>query len=490
MSTTGEILASTGLEDLRGMLAGLGESSEAVDSRIRQQVALLAFARRTNAQPALMVLVQDAIAMVAEVLRAHLYGVAEVKGSSLALDLTAVDRQGKAVDMVSHQSRLDPAISLAAYAVYSGCPVTTADLVSEERFTDLFLRKVGVVSALAVPLHLAGKSFGAFCVCTRTPRRFSLDELRFVETIGHLLAGAIARQKLEDDLRAARAWASVVAEMTSMPVLTLDAEGKILDMNAVCEQLSGLNLAEVRDKPLWAALVASEDVEAVQNVFRSAARGDLPAGFEATLACPQGRGQRITWSWRVLFDDRGQAERVILAGLPPSPSPGTGAQLRELQQYAAKASDAIAQLRTRVDDLVSTGSRAGTVAPLGLSHAAGADAVDEALRGLQPTDEKHPRELRRSPRLSFQYIQRIAPMFGNQLPPRKKFFDVECKDISAGGIAFFLDRAPDFDTLVVALGRPPGERFFSARVVRVAKTDHQGRTRYLVGCRFTGRVAI
>ncbi len=67
---------------------------------------------------------------------------------------------------------------------------------------------------------------------------------------------------------------------------------------------------------------------------------------------------------------------------------------------------------------------------------------------------------------------------------------MECEDISAGGIAFHLNRPPDFETLVVALGKPPQRSYVSARVVRCVATDRNGLHGCLVGCCFTGKVSL
>jgi hypothetical protein len=84
----------------------------------------------------------------------------------------------------------------------------------------------------------------------------------------------------------------------------------------------------------------------------------------------------------------------------------------------------------------------------------------------------------------------IAPIIAGVIPSHKNFFEVACRDISAGGIAFVLDNPPDFQSLVVALGNPPSVSYFSARVVRVADTVHEGKPAYLVGCQFTGRIHL
>jgi hypothetical protein len=96
-------------------------------------------------------------------------------------------------------------------------------------------------------------------------------------------------------------------------------------------------------------------------------------------------------------------------------------------------------------------------------------------------------ERRTSPRRAYPFVQKIAPWSGDAPPSPKQFFRVQCKDIAEGGIAFFMERLPDFENLVMALGHPPKLTYITARVVRVAGVQHNGRHQYLVGCRFTGR---
>ena len=100
------------------------------------------------------------------------------------------------------------------------------------------------------------------------------------------------------------------------------------------------------------------------------------------------------------------------------------------------------------------------------------------------------REQRSSFRNAYHYWQAIGPIYDGLLPSRHELFDVICEDLSAGGIAFHLDWAPDFQDLVVALGRPPALSHFTARVVRIMPKAHDGKQVYLVGCCFTGRIHL
>ena len=100
------------------------------------------------------------------------------------------------------------------------------------------------------------------------------------------------------------------------------------------------------------------------------------------------------------------------------------------------------------------------------------------------------KEHRSSPRHRFPYVQAVGPMIDGKVPPKDNFFSVRCKDLSGGGISIVLDNKPKFDHLVVALGVAPNLSHVTAKVVRVELFDDGGCTRYLVGCRFIGRVQL
>lgn len=121
--------------------------------------------------------------------------------------------------------------------------------------------------------------------------------------------------------------------------------------------------------------------------------------------------------------------------------------------------------------------------------AAGADEVLGDLGDLEKANGSG-KNRRSSKRLPFQHWQRIAPIYGGVLPTLQQFFKVECCDLSNGGVSLYVASRPLFNSLVVALGAPPDERFFTARVVRVTPQARDGREVYQLGCQFMGRVHL
>ncbi len=487
-SLTANTTAPPGAGQFRHILEGLQCNRQDLDSGGLRQAALLAFGRRANAQPPLGVLVQDALTLLAEVLRADLVGVADVVdgGTAVLLKVLRMGRSAGRAEPLLHKACMEPTASLAAYALTTASPVLSPDLGADTRFADAFLRRLKVASAVTIPIHVLGKPFGALAAYHTAPGGFTQEEAQFAESIAHLLATSIGQAKLQQELASQRALQTAIFNTVPALVLVLDNEGHVLEMNAPCREASGFMPSELRNRPFWQALVAPEEAEATRRAFLKAENHQPGASFEAILLSKDGTRRHVSWTLRAVAPEHQAQARYVLAGIDrarwavihqaPSPS----------RQCAAPAGS------------TAPPATAPAVAPLSLpvpespnrEHPESDTAVSGPSFGPRADPLPAGRERRTSPRKAYHYRQRIAPMVGGLLPPKRKFFEVQCRDISAGGFSFLLDRKPDFETLVVCLGRPPAETFFTARVVRCVEVQENGETWLLVGCRFTGRVQL
>ncbi|MEN6494190.1 MAG: PAS domain S-box protein [Thermoguttaceae bacterium] len=470
--------------DFHLILDGREPEQVSAEGLARQHAAMLAFGRRASSRPEIGVLMQDAMALVAEALETDLGGVSEVlaDGQTLSLKIAGTDRHGKLVCPTTHSTPLSAEVSMAGYALNAACPVVTPNLPCEKRFTDLVLRRLGVVSALCVPLTLGENAFGALGAYAKRERRFTQDDIQFTETIGHLLTASMARVRLESDARQRQASSSSILELVDSLVLILDLEGNLLDMNRASQRVTGFSVEEIRGKPLWQMLVAPEEADLIRGLLDTSKAGIRPCEFESSLLTKQGTRRRAIWAVKLIPAESGQPASLLMVGTDRTQQLELEAELQKARETAERATEMMEELRTSVNKAADL-----------------ATVLDPANVGQEIAVEQDPsvpvgptgRELRASPRLAYHYYQFIAPLYtGNRMPPRKEFFPVECRDLSAGGISFLLDRCPDFEYLVVALGRPPAETFFTAHVVRVAKEEKDGKTRFIVGCRFAGRVSL
>jgi len=186
------------------MSANVETQPKQLNALARQQAALLAFGRRSNARPELSVLMQDAVALVSEVLGADFSGVDRVIGGKLVRKVVPRNERGSAADPVTHESSLAAEDSIAGFALSEADSVVAVNVGSDKRFTDLFLRKLGVVGALCVPLHVGNKPFGALEIYSEKEREFTEEDAQFAETIAQLLTSSVGRIQAEEALWCSR----------------------------------------------------------------------------------------------------------------------------------------------------------------------------------------------------------------------------------------------------------------------------------------------
>lgn len=447
-----------------------------------QRQAVLAFGRRTNAQPPLSVLLQDAMALVGEILQAQLGGVGEVQGDSLLLTVTSRDHEGRPMTPGEHSCSVADPGSMAAFALKSGNVTVTDDIRKETRFRDDFLRSREVVGALTVPLHVNAKPFGVLGAYTNAPRQFSLDDITFAETIAHLLSASVARIKAEQKLQEVHEIKSSLLGMVDSMVMTLDMEGRVVDMNRACEELTKYRLEDICDRPFWKSMVSPDDAELVRLIFQSSRGSQVPSEFEGEVLTRDGSRRRVSWSLKVL--STGQVQTILVTGRDQTAQAEIKAELERVRSLTEETTATLNQLSVRLGKPLAATDAQAEPQELDVEILPDSEETPLVVATANGIDQ------RRSPRRAYRYRQGIAPMNGQQLPGPSGFFDVEFWDISSCGFSFFVDQLPKFDTLVAALGRPPALTHFSARVMRVARMTQNNATRYLVGCDFINRVYL
>ena len=125
---------------------------------------------------------------------------------------------------------------------------------------------------MTVPLHINGKPLGVLAVYTAIRREFSGDDVAFAETVSHLLSTSVAHIKVEEKLRETTEIQANLLGMVDSMVMTLDMDGRVVDMNRACEELTQFQLDDVRNKPFWHAMIAPDDADLVKLIFRELAR--------------------------------------------------------------------------------------------------------------------------------------------------------------------------------------------------------------------------
>ena len=171
----------------------------ALEIRARQQAALAGLSQRALEGAVLATLLNDAVRLVPEILGCEFCKVMELVPNGRALLLRAGTGWKKgAVGSVQVATGRQ---SQEGFTLLSNAPVIVEDLRSEKRFrSPPLLFASHVVSGLSVIIHGRRQPYGVLAAHTTRRRKFTNDDVHFLQSLANLLAAAIERRELEEEL--------------------------------------------------------------------------------------------------------------------------------------------------------------------------------------------------------------------------------------------------------------------------------------------------
>ena len=117
------------------------------------------------------------------------------------------------------------------------------------------------------------------------------------------------------------------------------------------------------------------------------------------------------------------------------------------------------------------------------------ESFEESIEEFVDAVASDGQDRRQSQRFAYTVVQNMAPYDGKKLPTSDMFRQVQCHDLSTGGISFIWPHDPEFEQVVIKLTAGQRTLYVVARVVSRRPLDESKR-RFLVGCRFLDRVRI
>ena len=170
--------------------------------RVRQQRAVAELGQRALASTNLALLMEDAVTIAAQVLEAELAGIFEMTPAKDSLRLTV--GVGWSAGLVGQVELKLEADFPAGFAILAKQPVVIENLPLDSRFSEAgLLHRHQVVSGLCLVIHGRPEPLGILEVYTTRRRRFSEDDLHFLQAIANILSMALERAKTETHLRLA-----------------------------------------------------------------------------------------------------------------------------------------------------------------------------------------------------------------------------------------------------------------------------------------------
>ena len=469
-----------GTADLSGlgeMFAELGAETTEIDPAAQMQKALVSLGRLTNSRPGVSKLMNEGVKLVAQIVGADISGVGLVSGGGKELAFRATYHGNNAGDNrpLAHKYTLEPGRSLAAFALGSKEPVISTDLNEERRFDDIFLRNLGITSALLIPMHLNEEPFGVLGVFGKQDNNFSDEGLTFAETIANLLASAIIREGAEEALKNQHEFVSSVMSMVDSLVLTLDNRFQITSSNKAVHTVSGFTESELQGKSFCNVFLTPGQIDSVQKTLRDSATDKQVRTFISELVPKNGDRRHISWSLRISEDAQGGVKSIQLTGKDRTAELQAKVSLQKFREEAARATKELRDLRAKV-------SRGTALSA--------SDTKSETKPDTQQKSSQQAAPAKKKPRRSFRCRQAIAPVYGDRPAERKDLFTVDCRDLSANGFSFTTHTKPDFKDLVVELGKAPNLTYFTAKVARITATLITNQTAYHADCQFNVRVKL
>ena len=167
-----------------------------LETRALQQAVLVALGQRALRDTNVTVLIDEVVRRVAETLAVDYCAVLDLLTDESALRIRAA--VGLPQELIGQATLSRQADSHAGYTLHVGEPVVVDDLRTETRFKPQMMLHYGVVSCMSAIIHGTDRPFGILGAYTTTPRRFTSDDVHFLQAVANVLASAIARQRLDE----------------------------------------------------------------------------------------------------------------------------------------------------------------------------------------------------------------------------------------------------------------------------------------------------
>ncbi len=196
LKTADELLVTSIIRDV----SDRKRANEQLRARVRQQAAVAELSCRALSSIDPYMLMDEAADVVARTLEAEISKVLELTpdGHSLVLKAGIGWKPGLIGRATMHNQPGSP----AHYVLLALKPVIIEDLRTDPRFRGpSLLRDHGITSGLCVLIYGRGQPYGVLGVHTIRPRKFTQDDINFLQAVANVLSLVIERKRHEQEQR-------------------------------------------------------------------------------------------------------------------------------------------------------------------------------------------------------------------------------------------------------------------------------------------------
>ena len=169
--------------------------------------------------------------------------------------------------------------SQAGFTLAEATPVVVSDRDTETRFaSSTLLADAGVTSGISVVVGAEGDPWGVLAVHTGQGRRFTDDDVTFLQSVANVLAAAIERTAAEERLRESERRFRRMAELSPDPIFTLGVDGVLVYVAPAASRVYGLD-PEAMVGTHFGNFVGPGSEAAAAEAFQSVLDGDRVTGL-------------------------------------------------------------------------------------------------------------------------------------------------------------------------------------------------------------------
>ncbi|CAN5459706.1 hypothetical protein BH10ACI3_BH10ACI3_01490 [soil metagenome] len=231
------------------VLTSLQNARDGLRGRARQQGAVAEFGQNALSGVPLAELLQQAVEISREVLGVDYTAIAEISPDKNILVFSAAS--GWPEDVIGHELDIGSPRSVARQVLANEQAVTFEDLYEESGFElSELLKHHGARSGICARISGGDGYVGIFGAVQKRPRKFTDDDVHFLQSLANIISEASVRLTAEEDLRKQRAWLETTLTSIGDGVIATDPAGAITFMNPVAEELTGWDERSAYGRPL------------------------------------------------------------------------------------------------------------------------------------------------------------------------------------------------------------------------------------------------
>jgi PAS domain S-box-containing protein len=262
-------------------------AEEALVMRARQQSAVAELGARALECDDLERLLNDAANSLAQTLQLEYAGVLELQSGGADLLVRAAfglrpEIAGKIRVPADHDT-------LSGYMLSTNEPVIVSDLRTEKRFRGApLLHEYNIISGMGCVIPNSDRPYGVLGTFSTQPRKFTQDDVHFLQAVANILAAAVQRLQAHEEL-------DRFFNHPATPMCVLGFDGYFKSMNPVCGGMFGYSREELQSRPFLDA-VHPDDRERAVSQAAKLMRGEPSADYELRIVCKDGSHKWMAWS--------------------------------------------------------------------------------------------------------------------------------------------------------------------------------------------------